>query len=112
MRALERRYLRIDGGIGSLIGRFGDDHVGLLSQAILETFQIVLPVVVVLVEDGYLRGRMIRGDVLAVCAPFELIARVESHGPGIVRGIAPARGAGRSEELRHLLRIEIPLNRR
>jgi hypothetical protein len=53
---IERLHLdrvRVDGRLGHLIGVFGNDHRRSLgAEAILQAFEVILAVVVVLVENG------------------------------------------------------------
>ena len=91
-------------GIGDFVGSFRHDHArGLVAETGLDAVQVVLPEIVVLVEDTDLGVRMLFHDVLAVDAALDEVVRVEAHRPGEVLRVGELRCAGRREQLRHLL---------
>src|SRR3984893_11249949 len=103
--------LGIDGGIGRFIRQLGD-NLDLVADRILQTLDVVLTVVVVLIEDRDLAIGMVLQDIFAVDAAFALVVRLPAHGPGEVHRIAESRRAGGDEKLRHLFAVHITRDRR
>ena len=83
----------------------------LAGEAVLQALEVVLAEVVVLVEHGDLGVRLFLHQELGVDARFALIAGLPSDGPRKVRRIVPLGGAGGDEQLRHLLGVQIFLDR-
>ena len=81
-------------------------------EPVLQSVEVVLTEIVVLVHHRNLRIRKVVLDVLAVDRPLGPIAGRPADGPGEVLRIVPARGAGRDEDLWHLLRVEVFLHSR
>ena len=110
---LDLEDLQIDGRVGDFVGGFRHDHLRrLVAEAGLDAVQVVLAEVVVLIEDADLGVRMFFQDVLAVDASLDEVVGVEAHRPGKILRIGELRRAGRGEQLRHLLGVEIFLHRR
>ncbi len=108
---LEFHDLGIDGRIGDLVGGLGDDHrCGLGAQSLLQTGKVVLAHIVVLIEYADLRVRIVGEDIARVDTTFGLIIGIVSHRPGIILRVGEPRRAGRREQVRHLLAIEIFLH--
>ena len=111
---IERLHLddvRVDGRLGHLIGVFGNDHRrSLVAEAILQAFEIILSVVVVLVEDGDLGVRLFLQNIPRVDPCLVLIVGRPTYSPREVLRIIPFGRAGLHEQLRHLLRVHIFLN--
>ena len=82
-----------------------------VAQPIAEALQEILAEIVVLVEHRDLGILHLLQHVGGVDAGLRLIDRRQRHGVGEVFGIVPAAGAGRQEELRHLLGVEVLLDR-
>ncbi len=103
--------VRVDSRLGDLIGVLGNDHrLGLVAEPFLQTFEIILPVIVVLVDDGDPGVRLLPQNIFCVNSRLALIAGLKAHGPGEVLWIIPlARTAG-DEQLRYLLGVHVPLN--
>ena len=109
-RRLQADHLRIHGGLGGVVGLFGDDF-HLVADAVLEAFEIVLSVIVVLIKDRDLSGRIVLEQVFGVDARLALVAGLPAHGPWKVLRIVPLVGAGGDEELRDLLCVHVVLDR-
>src|SRR3546814_10307958 len=57
--------LRVDGGVGGFIGKFRDDHrLGLVAEPVLQAFDIVLTVIVVLEQDRDFRVGLVFLEIL------------------------------------------------
>ena len=103
--------MRVDGRLGYLVSVLGYDHRrGLVAEPILETFEIVLSVIVVLVEDGDPGVRLFLQDILRVDPCLALIVGLPAHGPREVLRIIPFGRTGRDEQLRHLLGVHVLLD--
>ena len=95
-----------------LVAFLGDDHRGGLgAEPVLQALEIVLAVIIVLVEHRDLGVRLFLQDVLGIDLGLALVARLPSHGPRKILGVVPLGGAGGDEQLRHLLRIHVFVNR-
>ena len=112
--APESLILRIcESMVGSVgfVGGFGHHHArGLVAETGLDAVEVVLAEVVVLIEHADLGVRVVLDDVLAVDAALDEVVRVEAHRPREVLGIGEPRRAGRCEQLRHFLAVEIFLH--
>ncbi len=109
-RGFERDHLRIDLRIGELVARLGHDHAaGLGAQPLLQRLEVVLAEIVVLEEHGDPGIGLGLQDVLGIDPRLHLEAGVPGHRPGEILRIVEAGGAGRDEELRHLLAVEVLL---
>src|SRR5262249_10914045 len=94
---------------GYFVWRFRDDgYPG--GEAILETFDVILSVIVVLVKDADLSVWMVGQEIPGIKVTFRLIARRPAHRPREVLWIVPLGGVGRQEEVRHLLHIHVFVN--
>ena len=104
--------LRVDGRVGDLVGRLGDDHrPGLVAEPGLDAVEIVLAEIVVLIEHADLGGGMLLQNVLPVDAALGEVVGIVSHGPGEVLRIGEFGCAGRGEQLRHFFGVQVFLNR-
>ena len=100
--------------VGSEVSKLSsiDDHRGRLgAEAVLQTLEVVLAVIVVLIHHGDLGVRAVLQDVLRIDLGFALVVGLPSHGPGEILRIVPLGGAGGDEQLRHLLRIHVFVDR-
>ena len=80
-----------------------DDQALLRAQAGLDALQVVLPVVVVLVEDRDLRVRRVLGDPLAVHPALGDVVGLPAAGPRPLLVLEPpVARAGRDQRLGHL----------
>ena len=103
----------VDGRLGDFIGFLGDDHRGaFLAEAVLGALQVVFAEVVVLIKDRHLGVRLLLHDVLDVDLRLALVRRLPADRPRERLRIVPLAGAGGDEQLRHLLGVEILLDRR
>ena len=103
----------VDGRFGDFVAFLQDDHrCRLGAESVLEALQVVLTVIVVLVEDPDLGVRLLLQNVLGVDLRFALVVGLPAHRPGKVLRIVPLGGTGGDEQLRHLLAVEVFLNRR
>src|SRR6266403_3846912 len=102
----------VDRRLRGLVTFFSNDHRRLGAQPVLQALEVIFPEIVILVHDGDLGARFLFQQVLRVNARFALIAGLPAHGPGKVLGIVPLGGAGGDEQLRHLLCVQIFLDRR
>src|SRR5271165_928185 len=82
-RSSQIEDLRIHCRVLDLVRKFGNDWY-LTSKTILEALDVVLPKVIVLIENADSAFRMVLQEVLRVDAPFELITRPEADRPGKV----------------------------
>src|SRR6185437_9197747 len=99
--------LRIDGRVGRLVGRLDSNHLGLVAQPVLYALQVILAEIVVLVEHADLAVGLGLQDVGGIDVPFALVVRLPADRPGVVFGVVPFGGAGRDEQLRHLLLVHV-----
>ncbi len=108
----QARKLRPDVGRAGL-GGLGRDDPGLRAhEPLLQAGQQLAAGVVVLNEHGDPRTRLRSGEVLAVDPALGLVARAEADRPGVPRVVAAKGGrAGRDEELRHSLRVQVAAGR-
>jgi hypothetical protein len=105
---LERRHLRAHVGIGDFVRSHLHDLGGLRAKPLLQPGHVVLAEVVVLIEDCDLCVRLVCDDVLTEDDRLGLIIEIESERPGIFRVVgAPRRRAGRDEQLRNFLIVEV-----
>ena len=109
-RGLELGELRIDGGIRDLVCGLGHDR-HLAGEAVLQALQIFLAHPVVLIEDGDLAAGMGLQQILRKNLGFSGVARQKAHGPRKLARLVPGRRARQGEKLRHLLRVQIGLDR-
>ena len=99
--------LRVDVGAGRVVADRLRDLAGLLAEPALEAGEEILAVVVVLVEDGDLRGRLRPHDVPREHDPLGLVARDVADRPRVALEVAPPRRrAARDEELRDARLVE------
>ncbi len=89
--------MAVDGRLADLIAVLGDDHRRLGAEPVAQALEQVLAEIVVLIEHGDLGVGLGSEDVFGIDATFGLIGRLPAHGPGEVRGIAKAGGAGGGE---------------
>ena len=109
---LDRHHLGIHRRHADLVGHAGDDHaVIFVAQHVLQPEDVVLAEIVVLVEHAELGVGVMLQDVGGVDARFGPVVRLPADGPGEMLGIAPARGAGGDEQLRHLHGVHVFLDR-
>ena len=105
--------LGVDGRLRDFVAFLGDDHRSRLgAEAVLQALQVILAVVVVLIEHADLGVRHFLENVLRVDLGFALVVGLPAHGPGEVLRIVPLGSAGGDEQLRHLLRVQVLLDRR
>ncbi len=109
---LQPHHLGVERGIGHLVGRIRDDHVGPLAETIAQALHLVLAGVVVLPQRCDLALGIVLQDVFRVDAAFALVVGLPAHGPGKILRVAPFGGAAGHEQLRHLLGIHVFLDRR
>ena len=107
---LQLNDLRVDGWVGNFIGGLRNDQSRLRAESRAQTLEIILPEIVVLVENADLCLRLGFEDVFGDDAAFGLEVGIERNGPGKLIGIVEAASSRRDEELRHLLGIEIFLD--
>ena len=103
----QRHDLRVDGGIGDLVrgrlcGRFKS-----CAQHILQPADEVLAEIVVLIQHGEFRVRVLAQCVFGKHLRFDSCARGEAHGPGIGLVVAPLVAVHRQEQMRDLVRIDV-----
>ncbi|MNZ90010.1 hypothetical protein D3C78_1089590 [compost metagenome] len=112
-RSLQPDDLRIDRGVGQLVGSLGH-HAGLafLGQRAFEALEQVLAEVIVLVEHGDLGLGQALLDVAAVEPAFGDVAGHERHGPGRALGIVEPIRAHAQQDLRHLPGVHVALDGR
>ena len=114
-RRLQPRELRGRRGAAEHVERLlaDDQLVGeRLAERRLEAVQVVLPVAVVLVEDRDLRVRMVLLDVEPVEPRLGDVVRLPADRPrAVLVDLAELTGAGRDEDVRHLLRVQVGPNR-
>jgi hypothetical protein len=110
-RGFQLGQLGLDVGIGHLVGGFSDDRQ-FAAEAVLQALQIFLAHAVVLVEDGDAAAWMVFENVLRIDLGFGRVGRQETHGPGKLLRLVPGRRARQREQLGHLLRVQIRLDRR
>ena len=109
---LQRDDLRIDGRIGGLVGRLGDDHrLCLVAERGLQRVEVVLAVIVVLVQHRDLRIRLFLQNELGESSGLADKAQIAADSPWVVLWVAEARGAGEQKHLRHLALVQIALHR-
>jgi hypothetical protein len=102
----------IDARLQNVKGFLGHDHrCGLVAQAFLHALEVILPEVIVLKQDGNLCAWLLLQKIFRVGAAFILVARGESHRPWEIRRVVPLRRPARDEQLRHLLGVQIFLDR-
>ncbi len=110
--ALDLHHLGIHRWRRGLVGGFDHDQlVRLVAQAFAQADDVVLAEVVVLIEHPDGLARMVLQDIGRVDPCFGLVVGLPTHGPGKVFRIVPLGGAGRDEDLRHLLRVHVFLDR-
>ena len=103
-----RDDLRIDRGLGVLVGSLLHDHAGVIrAETGLQPDEVVLAEVVVGVEHRDLGVRLGRQNVLGVDARLRLVAGVVADRPGKMLRVVPLGRAGGDEELRHLFVVAI-----
>ena len=85
------------------------DEAAIYAQHILKTKPNAK--IVVLVEHGDLGRRFLFREILRVDARLALVARQPAHGPGKRLRVVPLGGAGGDEQLRHLLAVDVFLDR-
>src|SRR6266852_3378973 len=113
VQRLQLDDVRIDGRLRDLEAFLDDDHRGGLgAETILQAFDIVLTVIVVLVEYGDLGVGHFLQNVLRINPGFALVVGLPAHGPWKILGVIPLGGAGGDEQLRHLLGIHVLLDGR
>ncbi len=109
---LDRHHLGVDGRHRDLVGDAGDHHaVVFVAQHVLQAENIVLAEIVVLIEQADPGVGIVLQDVGRIDARLRPVVRLPADGPGEVLGIAPARGAGGDEQLRHLHGVHVFLDR-
>ena len=105
--------MRIDGRLRGFVAFLGNDHRGRLgAEPVLQALDVIFAVIVVLIEHGDLGVRLFLENVLGVDLGLALVVGLPAHGPGKVLGIVPLGGAGGDEQLRHLLGVQVFLDRR
>ena len=100
-----------DRGIGDLEGHVLGDPTDLLAEALLEAVPVILAVIVVLHQHADPGVLDVGQDVLGVDHRLGVVIGRVTHGPRELLGIAPLRGAGGDEELRHLLLVHVFVDR-
>ena len=110
-RGLELDDMAVDRRLRNLVAFLGDDRRCLGAEAVLEPLEVVLAEIVVLVEHDDLGVRLFLHQVFRIDQRFALIAGLPSDGPRKVLRIVPLGGAGGDEQLRHLLGVQIFLDR-
>ncbi len=96
-----------------IVGNLADDHLAVLvAQHVLQTENVILSKIVVLIQQADPGVRMVLQDVGRVDAGFGAVVRRPADGPREVLRIAPARRTGGDEQLRHLLGVHVFLDRR
>ena len=110
-RTLDLDDLAVDRGIGDFVAHRGDDLLLiLLAETRHEAADIVLARIVVLPKDPD-PGILVGGQcMLGVDRAFGRVVGLPAHGPRKFRRLAPLGCAGRDEELRHLLLVEVLLH--
>ena len=104
-------HLAVDGGIRHLIGDLLDHQFAVVgTERVLEADQVVLPEVVVLIDQCDLGVGRILEDVFGVDLRFRPVARGPPHRPREVLGVTPFIGAGGDEQLRHFLLVHVALD--
>ena len=108
---LEFCDLRIDRRVGDLVGHLGHDR-DLAAKPVLQSLDVILPERVVLIKDRDLSARVIFQKVFRIDVTFGLVARLKTRGPRKLARLVPHRRAGRDEQLRHLVGVQIGLHGR
>ena len=101
----------VDGGLGGLVAFLGDHHRRLGAEPVLQALEVILTEIVVLIQDGDLAIRLFLHQELGVDARLALVAGRPADSPGEALRIVPLGGARANEQLRHLLRSQILLDR-
>jgi hypothetical protein len=110
---LQGHDLGIDGRLRDVVALLRDDHgLGPAPETVRQALEVILTLIVVLVEDSDLGVRPFFQDVSGVDAGFGLVVGLPSHRPRKVLRIVPFRRTGRHEKLRHVLFIQIAMDRR
>ena len=91
--------------------RRNDHFRGFVAESGAQPIEIILAVIVVLIEHGDLGIRQVLEDVIRVDVRFDAVAWQPHHGPRKVLGIVPLVGAGGNEQLRHLVFVQIVVDR-
>src|SRR5215470_7737784 len=100
--------LRVDGRVGSLVGRLDLDQSGrLIGEPVHQPLEIVLAEIVVLIEYADLGIGLVLQNIAGVNAALCLVADEKAHGPGMALGVVPLSGAGAEEQLRHSILIHV-----
>ncbi len=98
--------LRVDRGIGEIVGHLGD-HLGGAAgfrEFILERPEEILTEIIVLIEDTDFRIRIHADGIFGENTRLGRIERQAGHGPFVVLRIVPLRCAGVEQQLRYALR--------
>ncbi len=98
-------------GIGHLVGHELHD-LGGIADAFLEALEVVLAVVVVLHQHADLGVLDVGQRVLGIDHALGVVIGLEAHRPRELLGLAPLRRAGRHVEMRHLLLVDVFVDRR
>ena len=92
--SLDLDHLGIHRGRGGFAGCLdGDELVGLIAEPFVQSDQVVLAEIVVLIEHADGLARIILQDVGGIDACFDLVARLPADGPREVLRIVPFGGA-------------------
>ena len=107
-RGLQLRELRGRIGGRHVVALLGHDHRGVRAKTVGQPFQIVLPVVVVLVEDADFRAGVVLQDVLRVDVRLALVRGLPAKRPRVGAEIlVEGCGAGGDEQLGNLLAVQV-----
>ena len=100
--------LRVDRRVRHLVALLEHDQLrGGGAEAVLHALDVVLPVVVVLIQDADLSVGDVLEDVRRVDPALGLVVGLEAHRPREVLRVVPLGGAGGHEEVRHLLLVDV-----
>ena len=112
LRRAQARDLGLDVVVGRRVADARDDVRLPGAEPALEALDEVAAVAVVLIEDRDLGFRLRSPDVRAVHGPFGDVRRLVGDRPRILLAVAAERrAAGRDEELRHVLRVQVRAGR-
>src|SRR6476620_2206169 len=111
--SMQRHDLRIDSRVGGLVALGGDDHlVCLVTEPLAQANEVVHAKIIVLIEYRNFGVGNAFEDVAGPDARLDPIAGWPADRPRMVFGIVPLISTGCDKQLRHLVVIQVTLDRR